>query len=146
MTAVPRLSHAGICVSDLERSLRFYCEALGFRPAEAYDVGEEFARLMELDGVRLRSQFIEAEGGLRLELLAFASPPADGPRTRRPLNRYGISHLSFHVDDLDAVAQEIRRLGGEVHDDTRTTLGDGTPDFVYCSDPDGTRIELMKLA
>ena len=23
-------SHVGICVSDLERSLRFYCEGLGF--------------------------------------------------------------------------------------------------------------------
>ena len=142
---MPKLSHAGICVSDLARSLRFYCEALGFKPAEVYDVGDEFGRLMELDGVKLRSQFIEGEGGVRLELLLFTSPPADGARTRRPLNRFGISHLSFHVDDVDAVAERIRGFGGEVHDATRTTLGDGTPDFVYCSDPDGTRIELMKL-
>ena len=71
-----------------------------------------------------------------------------GARTRRPLNRYGISHLSFHVEDVDAVAEKIRRFGGEVHDHTRTTIGKpgGAPDFVYCSDPDGTRIELMKLA
>ena len=143
-----RLSHAGICVSDLDRSLRFYCEALGFRPAEVYEVGDAFGRLMELDGVRLRSQFIEGEGGVRIELLYFASPPPNGERSRRPLNRYGISHLSFHVDDVDAVAEKIRRFGGEVHDHTRTTLGKpgGAPDFVYCSDPDGTRIELMKLA
>ena len=144
---MPRLSHAGICVSDLDRSLRFYCEALGFRPAEVYDVGDEFGRLMELEGVRLRSQFIEADGGVRLELLCFTSPSSDGARTRRPLNRYGISHLSFHVEDVDAVAEKIRRFGGEVHDHTRTTIGKpgGAPDFVYCSDPDGTRIELMKL-
>ena len=141
-------SHAGICVSDLERSLRFYCDALGFRPAEVYDVGDEFGALMELEGVRLRSQFIEDGAGVRLELLYFASPPSDGTRRRRPLNRFGISHLSFHVDDVDAVAEKIRRSGGEVHDHTRTTLGNpgGAPDFVYCSDPDGTRIELMKLA
>lgn len=143
-----RLSHAGICVSDLERSLRFYCEALGFRPAEVYEVGDEFGRLMELDGVSLRSQFIESDAGLRLELLYFASPVPDGARTRRPLNRFGLSHLSFHVDDVGAVAEKIRRCGGEVHEHTRTTLGKsgGAPDFVYCSDPDGTRIELMKLA
>jgi catechol 2,3-dioxygenase-like lactoylglutathione lyase family enzyme len=145
---VTRLSHAGICVSDLERSLRFYCEALGFRPAEVYEVGDEFGSLMELDGVRLRSQFIESEGGVRLELLYFASPPAEGARTRRPLNRFGLSHLSFHVDDVGAVAEKVRRYGGEVHERTRTTLGKSgaAPDFVYCSDPDGTRIELMKLA
>jgi len=145
---VTRLSHAGICVSDLARSRRFYCEALGFHVAEVYEVGHEFGGLMELDGVKLRSQFIESDGGVRLELLYFASPPADGARTRRPLNRYGLSHLSFHVDDVDAVAAKIRRFGGEVHDHTRTTLGKpgGAPDFVYCSDPDGTRIELMRLA
>jgi len=43
-------SHFGICVSDLERSLRFYCEALGFASAESHTVGEEFGPLMELDG------------------------------------------------------------------------------------------------
>jgi catechol 2,3-dioxygenase-like lactoylglutathione lyase family enzyme len=144
---VTRLSHAGICVSDLDRSLRFYCEALGFRRAEVYEVGSEFGRLMELDGVKLRSQFLEGEGGVRLELIQFTSPATGGTRMRRPLNRYGLSHLSFHVDDVDAVAEKIRRFGGEVHEHTRTALGKdgGAPDFVYCSDPDGTRIELMKL-
>jgi hypothetical protein len=31
--------------------------------------------------------------------------------------------------------------------DTRTTLGQGAGlmDFVYCMDPDGTRVELMRL-
>ncbi|MGH2669333.1 MAG: VOC family protein, partial [bacterium] len=26
---IQRLTHMGICVSDLERSLRFYCDLLG---------------------------------------------------------------------------------------------------------------------
>ena len=31
----PVFSHFGICVSDLETSLRFYCDALGFEKAES---------------------------------------------------------------------------------------------------------------
>ena len=46
-------SHLGICVSDLDRSLRFYCEGLGFEPTASHRVGEEFAALMELEGVEL---------------------------------------------------------------------------------------------
>ena len=40
----PVFSHFGICVSDLERSLRFYCDALGFEKAESHAIGSEFAR------------------------------------------------------------------------------------------------------
>ncbi len=144
----PSFSHLGICVSDIDRSLRFYCEALGFEAAESYEVGDEFGPLMELEDVKLRSQFIQHEEGMRLELLFFDSPAAEGSRTRRRVNRYGLTHLSFRVDHVDTVAEKVRELGGEVHDHTRTTFGEGDEalDFVYCSDPDGVRIELMKLA
>jgi catechol 2,3-dioxygenase-like lactoylglutathione lyase family enzyme len=141
------LAHVGICVSDLDRSLRFYCEALGFVAVDAHDVGDAFARLMELEHVELRSQFLRGPSGERLELLAFRAPAVDGEGRRRPLNRLGLTHLCFRVRDVDEVAERIQRLGGEVHDHTRTSLGGPgrAPDFVYCSDPDGIRIELMRL-
>ena len=31
-------SHFGICVTDLDRSMRFYCDGLGFEAAERYDL------------------------------------------------------------------------------------------------------------
>ena len=143
----PAFSHLGICVSDIDRSLRFYCEALGFVVAESYDVGDEFGRLMELEDVKLRSQFIQHEDGMRLELLFFDSPAAGGARIRRQMSQYGLTHLSFRVDDIDTAAEKVREFGGQVHDHTRTTFGEGDEalDFLYCSDPDGVRIELMKL-
>ncbi|HEY7946307.1 MAG TPA: VOC family protein, partial [Acidimicrobiales bacterium] len=66
-------SHLGICVSDLERSMRFYCEGLGFSAAESHNVGEEFGPLMEIDAVALRSQFVRRDG-VAIELLHFTSP------------------------------------------------------------------------
>ena len=139
-------SHLGICVSDLDRSQRFYCEALGFVPAESHSVGEEFGRLMELDGVALRSQFIRRDG-VSIELLHFSSPGPIGEPVRRPMNQLGLTHLSLRVDDVDAVAKSVTMFGGAVIEDTRTTFDmTGTSlDFVYCTDPDGVRIELMHL-
>ena len=63
------------------------------------------------------------------------------------MNQVGLTHLSLRVDDVEAAAATIEALGGSVVRSTRTTLefGDSTLDFLYCTDPDGVRIELMDL-
>jgi glyoxylase I family protein len=140
------ISHIGICVSDLAVSLRFYCEGLGFTEVASHEVGEEFAVLMEVEGVRLRSRMI-AKDGVTLELLGFDFPGVTGDGGRRPMNRIGFTHLSLKVDDVEGTAAVIESLGGVVVRSTRTTFafGDSTLDFLYCTDPDGVRIELMDL-
>lgn len=139
-------SHLGICVSDLDRSLRFYCEGLGFEPTASHRVGKEFAALMELEGVELESRMI-ARDGVTIELLGYLCPEPLGEGGRRPMNQLGLTHLSLRVDDVDTVASTIGQFGGTVVADTRTTFDlAGHPlDFVYCTDPDGVRIELMRL-
>jgi catechol 2,3-dioxygenase-like lactoylglutathione lyase family enzyme len=141
----PNFSHFGICVSDLDRSVRFYRDALGFEQAERHTIGQDFAKLMEFDEVDLTSQFMR-RGPTAIELLAFAAPPPEGTPDRRPVNRLGLTHLSFRVDDLDAAAARVEEFGGKVLTETLTAIdfGGGTPlRFVYCTDPDGVRVELM---
>src|SRR5689334_107065 len=115
-------SHVGICVSDLERSLRFYCQGLGFELVEPYTVGTEFGRPMEVVGnIVLQSRFI-ARDGVKLELLRFDAPGFQGPAARRPMTQLGLTHLSVRVADVDAVAARIRELGGAVIEHTRSTF------------------------
>jgi catechol 2,3-dioxygenase-like lactoylglutathione lyase family enzyme len=142
----PVFSHFGVCVSDLERSLRFYCEALGFERAESHAIGSEFARLMDLPDVVVTSQFVR-KGTTAIELLAFEEPSPFGPRERRAVNQLGLTHLSFRVHDVEATAARVVELGGAVVHSSRTTidLGGTALDFVYCTDPDGVRVELMDL-
>ena len=101
---------------------------------------------MELDDLELSSRMIHS-GGTTIELLGYASPAVEGEPVRRPMNRLGLTHLSFRVDDLEEVAARIEEFGGRVVATTRTTLdlGGTALDFVYCTDPDGVRIELMDL-
>ncbi|HEY1829249.1 MAG TPA: VOC family protein [Acidimicrobiales bacterium] len=142
----PTFSHFGICVGDLDRSLRFYCEGLGFEKAESHAIGSEFAALMDLPEVSVTSQFIR-KGTAAIELLAFEQPAPIGDATRRPVNQLGLTHLSFRVGDVHAVAAHLAGLGGAIVESSRTTIDfGGTPlQFVYCTDPDGVRIELMDL-
>jgi catechol 2,3-dioxygenase-like lactoylglutathione lyase family enzyme len=139
-------SHLGICVSDLEQSQRFYCDGLGFELVQSHTVGPEFDRLMEVDDVVLQSRFVRRDG-VSIELLHFDSPGHSGEPVRRPMNQLGLTHLSLRVEDLDVVSGMIDSLGGSVLRQTRTTMGppEAVLDFVYCTDPDGVRIELMRL-
>ena len=142
----PTFSHFGICVSDLDRSLRFYTEAFGFEKAESHVIGQEFARLMDFPDVVLTSQFIR-KGATAIELLAFTEPSPFGDRERRAVNQLGLTHLSFQVSDLESVAAKVVELGGAIVETSRTTIdfGENPLRFVYCTDPDGVRVELMDL-
>jgi len=137
------LSHLGICVTDLDRAIAFYVDGLGFARAERHEVGGAFARLMELDEVELTSQFVRTDH-VAIELLCFVHPDTAVPE-RRPITTAGLTHLSFRVDDLDEALARLTALGGIEIEGTRTELAGGTLRFVYLTDPDGTRIELMEL-
>jgi catechol 2,3-dioxygenase-like lactoylglutathione lyase family enzyme len=141
-----KLSHLGICVSDMERSVRFYVDGLGFEPVVSYEVGPEFGRLMEVADPQVASQFL-ARDGVSIELLQFLEPGAVGDGSRRQMNQLGLTHLCLRVDHVDEVAEAVRAAGGAVLEETRTTLGEGNgaADFLYCTDPAGIRIELMHL-
>src|SRR5947209_4184574 len=75
MVPLERLTHIGLGVSDLGRSLRFYRDLLGFRPVHELEVeGEPAATLLGLPDVKLRAAYLERDG-VTLELLHFARPP-----------------------------------------------------------------------
>lgn len=141
-----RLSHRGLCVSDLATSERFYRDALDFAEHQDYGIieGPEMERTMELPGVRLRAKMLRHPDGPIIELLHFLAPEASGPREKRSTLEYGLVHLSFYVDDIDVAAARIAAAGGHVHAGTRAHYAENDTTMLYCTDPDGVRIELMK--
>lgn len=132
-------SHVGICVSSMEAALRFYRDGLGFVDGPTFDI--DYA-ISEMTGdVHLTSHFLHS-GDLRIELLAFKTPPAFGtPSMRR--NQLGLTHLSFSVENIDAATARLVEYGGTIIEGTRS-LPEGRVGIIFLADPDGTRIELMQ--
>lgn len=128
-------SHVGLCVTDLDRSRRFYEEAFGFRPAFEFRTdGPETPKLLRLDApLALDAVYLWLDG-LLLELLAFDRTAS---ATHRVMNEPGLTHLSLFVDDVDATLDAVRRLGGHVRDDTNIGVA------VFVEDPDGQAIEVI---
>ncbi len=137
-----RFSHVGICTSDLERSVRFYQEALGFEHLTAIEgLGAPFDSLLELPGSRLDVVQLTC-GAMKIELLGFPELEVSGDGERCPMNRLGFTHMTLVVDDLDATVGRICELGGAVHPETEVDSPHGR--ILFCTDPDGVRIELMQ--
>ncbi|WP_026239328.1 VOC family protein [Parafrankia discariae] len=140
------ISHIGLCVSDFDRSIRFYTEGLGFRLAERFDIGDSLAQLAEVPPpIRCRSQMI-VNGQTKLELLDWKTPRPEGTAltTRRQI---GFTHLSVYVNDLAAAEARLVALGATPIEYTRThiPMRDSAMDVLFLADPDGIRIELVQV-
>ena len=146
---VQAVTHVGVVVADLDRSLRFYTEGLGFTLSEPSGrVGRVIDPLVELEGVELEFRFLTRDG-MSVELLHFVSPDPVGPSGRRPMNQFGLTHFGLAITDLDEVTRSIVEYGGQVYPHTRVSyrVDEESPriESVYCTDPDGVRLELMEF-
>ena len=143
MIPLQRLTHIGLCVTDLERSLRFYRDRLGFAFEHDLHVeGEPTDTLLRLRGVVLDAVYLTRDG-VRLELLHFAGPPAP-PARERSMHERGLTHLSFRVADLDATLAALRAAGDRILDETIIRFPDFGAAAAFVADPDGQLIELVQ--
>lgn len=142
--AVLRMTHVGICVSDIDRSLRFYRDLLGFTYRSELRVqGEPTDTLLRLRGVDLQAIYLERDG-TRIELLHYVSPGASGDTGPRAMNARGLTHLSLRVDSVSATLATLRAGGVRVLDETLIDIPDFGAAAVFIADPDGTLIELVQ--
>ena len=134
-------NHVGQCVTDLERSKRFYCELLGFAlEREINPPDEASAQLMGLDApLGLTASYLVRDG-LVLELLHFAAPGRTQPFRARTMDEPGLTHISLSVEDVASVCERVPDYGGEVLG--ATDIGSA----VFIRDPDGQLVELLPIA
>jgi catechol 2,3-dioxygenase-like lactoylglutathione lyase family enzyme len=139
-----RVSHLGICVSDLETSLAFYRDALGFEYASELSVdGEAPATLLRLPDVSLRAIYLRRDGFV-IELLHYDAPGSEGDGRPRAMNALGLTHLSLRVPDLSAALAGLEARGVNILWDTRIEFEAAGAKAVFVTDPDGTLIELVE--
>jgi lactoylglutathione lyase len=144
MSHLQRFSHIGVCVSDLERSIRFYRDGLGFQLEHELTVaGEPSDTLLRLRGVKLHAVYLTRDG-TRIELLHYASPPAP-PRPQRAMNEHGLTHLSLRVGDLDGALAGLRAVNATVLEDTLIRMPEYHSACCFITDPDGQLIELVQM-
>ena len=145
-TVVPALKLQTIkSVTDLDRSMRFYRDILGFTPLSKLEVSDASSeKLVGLEGLDLHSYFLERDG-VRIELLHYVSPGHEDRAWPRPMNRRGLTHMALRVEDLAGMLERIDREGFETIESSRVTNDAYGSDVVFVLDPDGVTVELIQM-
>jgi catechol 2,3-dioxygenase-like lactoylglutathione lyase family enzyme len=125
---ITRLNHAVLYVRDVDRSVAFYTEVLGFRRVPM--TPDSFAG----------AAFLQAPGSTNdhdlglFEIGAGAGPSAAGRST------VGLYHLAWEIDTLEELERLAQRLG-----DAGALVGSSdhsTTKSLYAHDPDGIEFEV----
>jgi catechol 2,3-dioxygenase-like lactoylglutathione lyase family enzyme len=125
---VTRLNHAVLYVQDVERSVAFYRDVLGFRRVDMTPEGFGGAAFLQAPG-----STNDHDLGL-FEIGSAAGPSAAGRAT------VGLYHLAWEVDTLDELerlARDLSAAGALVGSSDH-----GTTKSLYASDPDGLEFEV----
>ncbi len=138
--------HTGIQVTDLEKSLTFYCDLLGLELVMRWNRTAPYIETfsgypgVDMHGAILRMPDSEAI----LEILEYRNveKQAIDPSTANP----GTAHIAFRVDDCDALydrltAQGVKSVSRPVTPSIGPNQGGRT---VLILDPDGFRVELLQ--
>ena len=139
--------HTGITVSNLERSLVFWRDVLGFELSHtAHQTGELAKEITGVAGAEIKLAVLKAPGGHKIELLEYLAPPDRKHTDLRPCD-VGSVHVALLIDDLDAVLENIAARGWKAAGKPQTlTIGPNAGKrVVYVRDPDGTTIEFMEM-
>ncbi len=135
--------HSGIVTDDLESSLKFYGDFLGFKVVRRMEESNPFiATVLGLDGVDVTTVKMSDPGGGQIELLHFKSHPKN--RGEREINDIGISHVAFTVDDVKQLHEDLKNSGVPFISSPRLS-DDGGATVAFCRAPEGTFIELVEL-
>ena len=139
--------HTGITVSNLERSLAFWRDVLGFELSHtAHQKGELAQEITGVEGAEIKLAVVKAPGGHKIELLEYLAPANCKRANLQPCD-VGSVHVALLVDDLERVLERIIASSWKAA---------GTPQIlktgpnagkrvVYVRDPDGVTIEFMQV-
>jgi len=125
--SVKRLNHAVLYVSNVERSVKFYEEALGLRVNT------------QMPG----AAFLNAPGGTNDHDLGLFEVGAGAGPSQAGRGTVGLYHLAWEVEtlgELQEVGQRLGRMGA-----LAGASDHGTTKALYAKDPDGIEFEVSWL-
>jgi catechol 2,3-dioxygenase-like lactoylglutathione lyase family enzyme len=121
---INELNHVGLVIRDLQKSLDFYEGILGARVVYSGFIPPS----------KTEVRYLQIGGGM-IELLAPQEPASD--------TVFGITHVAFMSDDLDADHKAVVGMGYKELVAPKTA-GSGVGRLSFVSDPNGARVELIE--
>ena len=125
--------HVTVSVSDVDKSLAFYRDLLGF---------PVLGRLYYTNEIGLVIDFLDIGNNAILEIFSFANAPTKPSGFLYDDLQLGMRHMAFRVNDVDAVTERLKNAGVEFTLDPLDAIGGVR--IAFFKDPDGTLVEITQ--
>ena len=140
--------HVGLICSDLDRSIYFYHDLLGFQfqnEPTGWFQGPELEKGVNVPNAKLRQVSLWVDKTTTFELIEYADR-ADTNGKPVPNNHLGAAHVCFNVDDIHATKAELESKGVKFYSDVNVVDSGPLAGWRWCyfSDPDGLALELIQ--
>ena len=113
-----KIKYTTMIVKDMNESIKFYTEVMGFKIDSQYDLGPAGAITL-----------LKGEGETMVEII------------QNPVNEPGLFSMGMDVEDLDTTLEELKAKGAKVTmEPTPITVGT----LAFIEDPNGVRIALIQ--
>jgi len=146
----PEVIDLGMVVSDIEKSVKFYKEVIGFEEVEGFKVPPQFALDTGLaNKLQLDVHVLvlgKAEKATKLKLMQFKTAPGARVDNTFIHSSYGFRYLTVAVKDLNAAIARAEKAGGKPIAKCPVPLPEGFPAGLALAnyrDPDGNLVELV---
>ena len=138
----------GIVVEDLEKSMAFYTEAIGFTPAGKFvakaAVANDAGLSTTSSGITIHKLKLgDDEGATTLKLMEIPDADRKKAPTATIHSQLGISYLTIRVTDMTQSLAKAAKLGYKPAAKGPVDLGGGNLYLAVLKDPDGNFIELV---
>jgi catechol 2,3-dioxygenase-like lactoylglutathione lyase family enzyme len=138
--------HFSFTVSNIEDTLRFFCDFLGLKATPVMEVdNEEVRRITGIADAQLRISLVQVPGNKNIELIEYVKPK--GKTIDLKTCNVGVAHIAFVVDDLDKVYKDLSNKGVDfVSPPIRVPANDGNGRWAVCyvHGPDGITLEFIE--
>lgn len=144
------LHHTAISVGDMDRSLVFYRDLLGFKVLRQVEApgDERLDRIVGLKGSRMKIAMLQVGDSAEIiELIQYISPRGKPlPEDTRQCD-LGVSHVCFKVSGIDSLYSKLVSQGVKFNCPVQTMnpTEAGVARVTYFHDPDGITLELLEM-
>ena len=113
-----KIKYTTMIVKDMDESIKFYTEVMGFEIDSQYDLGPAGAITL-----------LKGEGETMVEII------------KNPVDEPGLFSIGMDVEDLNATVKELKAKGAKITmEPTPITVGT----LAFLEDPNGVRIALIQ--
>ena len=134
-------NHSSFTVSDLARSVAFYCDVIGFQVEASFEAqGEGIQQITGFPDAHLKIAHLLL-GDFRLELIQYLAPK--GKTIDLSTNNVGSAHIAFYADDVEKTYRDLSEKGVRFKS-APVAAAPGRPRVAYFLDPDGITLELSE--